>query len=147
MRPRRVAWLILLAPGACAVGIFPLTFRKTATQTVSDIVRKQYPRDNATSGSFCLSAFMDSADACNATIGEVFALVSTASAQQQAQAQAAAAPSACNSTSSHATSTTANATSKAQMMYRLRRIDADALGGLLARAAEEVACPISSGYQ
>ena len=53
MRPRRVAWLILLAPGACAVGIFPLTFRKTATQTVSDIVRKQYPRDNATSASSC----------------------------------------------------------------------------------------------
>ena len=104
-------------------------------------------RDNATSGSFCLSAFMDSTDACNATIGEVFALVSAASAEQQAQAQAAAAPSACNSTSSHTTSTTANSPSKAQMMYRLRRIDADALGGLLARAAEEVACPISSGYQ
>ena len=105
-------------------------------------------RDNATSGSFCLSAFMDSADACNATIGEVFALVSTVSVEQQEQARAAAAPGACNSTSSHSTSTTTNATSKAQMVRRLRRIDADALGRLLARAAEEVACgPISSGYQ
>lgn len=106
-------------------------------------------RDSATSGSFCLSAFIGSVDACDATIGECFALVTTASAEQQAQARAAAVPSACNSTSSqgHATSTATNATSKAQMVQRLRRIDADVLGLRLARAAEEVACPISSGYQ